>query len=102
MNATTTDPAEITGPGWRSAAACARVDAEIFYPLDLDPTGPAVTAARRVCMGCPVRAVCLLDVMAGEDSARRWGITAGLTPDERTALFLARRDPSARPEAVAA
>ena len=101
MTTTITDPAG-AGPDWRTAAACGRVDAELFYPLDLDPTGPAVTAARRVCGGCPVRARCLVDVMAGEDPARRWGITAGLTPDERSALFLARRDLLDRPGAVAA
>ncbi|MBN9109614.1 MAG: WhiB family transcriptional regulator [Pseudonocardia sp.] len=81
----------MTGPdrdGWRDRAACARpgVDPEAFYPLDLDPGGPAVMAARRVCGACPVRALCLLDVMASEDPARRWGVIAGLTPDERTDL----------------
>lgn len=98
MNATTI-PA---GRGWRRDAECADVDPEIFYPLDLDPLGPAVTAAREVCAGCPVRLDCLLDVMTGEDPARRWGITAGLTPDERADLFAGRRTSSARPGAVAA
>lgn len=91
-----------TSRDWRQDAECADVDPEIFYPLDLDPTGPAVTTARRICAGCPVRSTCLSDVMTGEDPARRWGVTAGLTPDERTALFLLRRESSARPGAVAA
>ncbi|MBW0088983.1 WhiB family transcriptional regulator [Pseudonocardia sp. KRD-184] len=72
---------------WRRLAACTVVGPETFYPLDLTPTGPAVIAARRVCATCPVRRACLADVMAAESPARRWGITAGLTPDERTALF---------------
>jgi hypothetical protein len=62
------------------------MDPESFYPLDLDPDGLAVTAARRVCGVCPVRGVCLADVMASEDPARRWGVIAGLTPDERAEL----------------
>lgn len=97
MNATT----PITGE-WHKLAACAGSDPEIFYPLDLDPTGPAVAAARRVCAGCPVRTACLADVMASEDPARRWGITAGLTADERAALFAAQRAPLAPDGAVAA
>ncbi|AEA27659.1 transcription factor WhiB [Pseudonocardia dioxanivorans CB1190] len=73
---------------WREAAACAwpGVDPEAFYPLDLDPAGLAVTAARRICGACPVRGLCLADVMASEDPARRWGVIAGLTPEERTEL----------------
>lgn len=78
---------DLVGRDWRQLAACAVVDPETFYPLDLDPAGAAVTAARRVCTYCPVRVACLVDVMAAENPARRWGITAGLTPDERTALF---------------
>lgn len=81
---------------WRSAAACTRVAPEVFYPLDLGPSAPAVTAARRVCAGCPVRSACLTDVMRSEDPARRWGVTAGLTPDERAALFAAQRAPIAQ------
>ncbi|QJY46268.1 WhiB family transcriptional regulator [Pseudonocardia broussonetiae] len=83
--------ADLAGWDWRQLAACAAADPETFYPLDLTPTGPAVTAARRICTGCPVRVPCLADVMASESPARRWGITAGLTPDERTALFLGQR-----------
>lgn len=98
MNATTTT----TGRDWRQDAECADVNPETFYPLDLDPHGPAVTAAREICAGCPVRPACLLDVMTGEDPARRWGVTAGLTPDERAAVFAGRRLSSARPGAVAA
>jgi WhiB family redox-sensing transcriptional regulator len=109
MNTTTIPTTGTTdlGRDWRRHAACASgsVDPEIFYPLDLDPTGPSVTAARRVCAGCPVQLACLLDVMAGEDPARRWGITAGLTADERTHLYVTRRAVAAgpaRPGAVAA
>jgi WhiB family transcriptional regulator, redox-sensing transcriptional regulator len=90
------------GRDWRRDAACADVDPEIFYPLDLDPTGPAVTAARHVCADCPVRLDCLLDVLDGEDPALRWGVTAGLTPDERAAVHDGRRISPAWAAAVAA
>ncbi len=78
------------------------VQEKVFYPLDLTPHGRAVTAARKVCESCPVRAACLADVMAGEDPARRWGITAGFTPDERTALYAAQRGAGAGSGSVAA
>ncbi|ODU07300.1 MAG: hypothetical protein ABS81_02050 [Pseudonocardia sp. SCN 72-86] len=78
----------MTGQQWRRAASCARpgVDPELFFPLDLDPTSPAVATARQMCAGCPVRALCFDDVMSAEDPARRWGVFAGFTPDERTTL----------------
>ena len=82
-----TPPTRIRAGGWRDAAACVHVDAEIFYPVDERPDSPAVTAAKQVCAACPVRKICLADVMAWEDPARRWGITAGLTPAERAARF---------------
>ncbi len=79
------------GSGWRTAAACGPVDPEVFYPFDLDPVGPAVRSARRVCAHCPVLPECLSDVMATEDPARRWGVIGGMTPDERTALYARQR-----------
>lgn len=82
----------IAAVGWRDAAACVHADPELFYPVDDHPDSPAVTAAKQVCAGCPVRKICLADVMAWEDPVRRWGITAGLTPTERAARF-ARRQP---------
>lgn len=95
----------IAGDGWRYAAACLDVDPEIFYPVDERPDSPTVAAAKRVCAGCPVRKVCLADVMVGEDPARRWGITGGLTPAERAARYHRQRrqhPPSTRPAGVAA
>ncbi len=81
----------IPAAGWRDAAACVHVDPEIFYPVDERPGSPAVAAAKQVCATCPVRKICLADVMAWEDPARRWGITAGLTPAERAARFARER-----------
>jgi hypothetical protein len=78
-------------PLWHLDAACAGVDPEVFYPLELGPDSVGVAAAKRVCAGCPVRAECLADVMAAEDPARRWGISGGTTPTERNAIFAAQR-----------
>lgn len=93
---------EAGGRDWRLLAACALVDPETFYPVDIADDAPAVARAKRVCAGCPVRVECLVDVMAGEDPARRWGVTAGLTPTERAGLFASRRVTAARCGAVAA
>lgn len=78
-------------PLWHLDAACANVDPETFYPLDVAPGSAGVAAAKQVCAGCPVRAECLADVLAAEDPARRWGISGGTTPAERAALFAAQR-----------
>jgi hypothetical protein len=93
---------EIPTVGWRDAAACVHVDPELFYPVDERPDSPAVLLAKQVCAGCPVRKVCLADVIAWEDPARRWGITAGLTPAERAARYARDRRATARPGEVAA
>ena len=81
----------VNGQDWWALAACRRVDPETFYPLDLDPTGPAVRAARWVCTGCPVLAQCLADALTSEDPARRWGVIGGTTPEERAALYARQR-----------
>jgi WhiB family redox-sensing transcriptional regulator len=80
-------------PLWHLDAACLDTNPEVFYPLDLARDSSGVTAAKQICAGCPVRGECLADVMAAEDPARRWGISGGTTPTERTALF-ARRNPA--------
>ena len=94
--------AEPAGRDWRLRAACALGDPETFYPVDVSNDAPAVARAKRVCAGCPVQVECLADVMAGEDPARRWGVTAGLTPTERAALFASQRATAGRTGAVAA
>ncbi|MBN9101133.1 MAG: WhiB family transcriptional regulator [Pseudonocardia sp.] len=93
---------EPAGRDWRTFALCADVDPEIFYPVDVRADAPAVQRAKRICTSCPVQTSCLLDVMAGEDPARRWGVIGATTPDERHALFLAQRPAVVRSGAVAA
>jgi WhiB family redox-sensing transcriptional regulator len=67
---------------WRRRAACVGVDPELWFPV-----GPLadVSEARAVCVGCPVRAVCL--AWALERGVQ--GVWGGLTEDERRALRLA-------------
>lgn len=78
---------------WRKDAACRGLDPELFYPVDGAARVAAQTAgAKQVCAGCPVRQVCLADVMASEDPGLRWGVCGGLSDLERAALFTARRD----------
>jgi WhiB family redox-sensing transcriptional regulator len=77
---------------WRERAACCGVDPELFFPAGAGPVVAAqVERAKRVCAGCPVRELCLADVMAWEDPALRWGVVGGLSPDERAELLERRR-----------
>lgn len=106
MKATTPDNGSgtvlVDGGPWWALAACRRVDPEIFYPLDLGPTSPAVRAARQVCAGCAVLPECLADALVSEDPARRWGVIGGTTPDERAALYARQHAPAADPIGAAA
>ena len=78
--------------GWRERAACGGADPELFYPVGTGaPARELVAEAKQVCAGCPVRQWCLADAMASEDPALRWGVVGGLTPAERTQLFVQRR-----------
>ena len=83
------------GPGvtdWRADAACVSTDPELFYPVGSGHLArEQVTEAKRVCSGCPVRALCLADAMASEDPALRWGVTGGLSAPERGELFAQHR-----------
>jgi hypothetical protein len=83
--------------GWRESAACRGVDPEVFYPVGTGPRlAEELAAAKAVCAGCPVRAVCLADVMAIEDPGLRWGVVGGLAPAERARVFAEHRDQESR------
>ena len=78
--------------GWREQAACKGTDPEVFYPVGAGPeVAERVVAAKRVCAGCPVRELCLADVMAWEDPSLRWGVVGGASTGERSELFEVRR-----------
>lgn len=69
-------------PAWHLHAACQYTDPDAFFPDEEEGTAAADLAdeARRVCIGCPVRADCYRHAMsAGE----RWGVWAGLSERER-------------------
>jgi WhiB family transcriptional regulator, redox-sensing transcriptional regulator len=56
-------PEAIIGP-WTSRAQCAETDPEVFFP----PKGEPATAARAICLRCPVRDDCLAYALgAGEE-----------------------------------
>jgi len=77
--------------GWRTHAACRRVEhADIFFP---SPGGSAV-AAKAVCASCPVTTDCL--AFALEHYCQ--GIWGGTTDNERSRLG-PRRRPGPRPGA---
>ncbi|MGY4969538.1 WhiB family transcriptional regulator [Streptomyces nigrescens] len=70
---------------WHDHAACtgmtpADSDAT-FHPGSRDM--PAITRAKRICGGCPMRRICL---DAALESDNRYGIRGGLTEDERKPL----------------
>ena len=77
-------------PGvWVRRAACGPDRAEAMYP-DRSVVG-ATAVAKRVCRGCPVRVECREYAMATESQSTRFGVWGGLTPSERSRLFLRRR-----------
>lgn len=73
--------------GWMSRAACLGEDSSLLFPVAA--TGPAVqqiSAAKRVCERCTVRASCLTYAV----ETRQSGIWGGTTLEERFAM----REPS--------
>ena len=78
------DPA--AGESWRLSALCAETDPEAFFP----EKGGSTREAKRVCVGCDVRAECLEFALTNDE---RFGIWGGLSERERRRLRLLRRDP---------
>lgn len=66
-------------PQWQDEALCAQADPESWYP----EKGGSTTAAKRVCMECPVRAQCLNEALERQE---RFGIWGGLSERERRKL----------------
>jgi transcription factor WhiB len=76
-------------PAWRDRAACADSDLELFFPRPGPHAAATVNRAKRICVGCPVRAECLADVMGWEQHSQRHGVIGGLSARERQALHVA-------------
>lgn len=69
---------------WRLSAACRDLDPDLFFPIG--SAGPAVTqatAAKQVCLACPVRQPCLDWALRHYQDHGIWG---GTTELERRAL----------------
>ncbi|MFB7711635.1 WhiB family transcriptional regulator [Streptomyces sp. NPDC056105] len=80
-------PTPASAEDWRTRATCRQVDPETMFP-DNDKAG--IEEARDVCRPCPVRQECLRSVLHWEGNRgkdMRWGIFAGLTPQQRQRAY---------------
>jgi WhiB family transcriptional regulator, redox-sensing transcriptional regulator len=68
---------------WASAL-CTQVDPEVFFP----EKGQSPAAAKAVCAGCPVKALCL----ATFGPLLTHGVVGGLSPEERRVTRRADRE----------
>jgi WhiB family redox-sensing transcriptional regulator len=64
---------------WQESALCAQTDPEAFFP----EKGGSTREAKRICVGCDVRAECLEYALANDE---RFGIWGGLSERERRRL----------------
>ena len=64
---------------WQERALCAQTDPEAFFP----EKGGSTREAKRICVGCEVKAECL-EYALGSDE--RFGIWGGLSERERRRL----------------
>ena len=68
---------------WQERSLCAQTDPEAFFP----EKGGSTREAKKVCVGCEVRAECLEYALANDE---RFGIWGGLSERERRRLRRAR------------
>ena len=68
-----------TALGWQDQALCAQTDPEAFFP----EKGGSTREAKRICVGCEVKAECLEYALASDE---RFGIWGGLSERERRRL----------------
>lgn len=66
-------------PAWQDRALCAQTDPEAFFP----GKGGSTRKAKRLCVGCEVRAECLEYALSRDE---RFGIWGGLSERERRRL----------------
>ena len=74
-------PLGSSDPYWENEAACGSLDPEMFFP----ETGRRAYEARRTCLGCAVRAACLIEAMESSDVGGP-GVRGALTRNERLSL----------------
>ncbi|MBB2890715.1 WhiB family transcriptional regulator [Flexivirga oryzae] len=68
-----------TALSWQERALCAQTDPEAFFP----EKGGSTREAKKVCIGCEVKAECLEYALAHDE---RFGIWGGLSERERRKL----------------
>lgn len=73
------EPAAVTRDQWQDRALCAQTDPEAFFP----EKGGSTREAKKICLGCEVRAECLEYALAHDE---RFGIWGGLSERERRRL----------------
>jgi WhiB family transcriptional regulator, redox-sensing transcriptional regulator len=71
--------APVTPDQWQDRALCAQTDPEAFFP----EKGGSTREAKKICLGCEVRAECLDYALAHDE---RFGIWGGLSERERRRL----------------
>lgn len=94
-------PERERGAGWWEEAACLGLATREYDAWYVDRGGSdGYGDARRICAGCPVATECLADAMAdeaGSGHTGRFGIRAGLTPEERHELARTGSTPAPTP-----
>jgi WhiB family transcriptional regulator, redox-sensing transcriptional regulator len=96
---TATSPVKWDVGRWRTDAACASLDTNLFFPdpeVDEDVL-PRIASAKAVCAECPVRQDCLEFAIRTRQLDGVWG---GHTPEERRSIR--RRRQAAARKATAA
>jgi WhiB family transcriptional regulator, redox-sensing transcriptional regulator len=73
------DQHDETELSWQERSLCAQTDPEAFFP----EKGGSTREAKKVCIGCEVRAECLEYALAHDE---RFGIWGGLSERERRKL----------------
>lgn len=74
-------------PEWMTAALCAQIDPEMFFP----EKGGSTREAKSICARCEVAAECLDYALANEE---RFGIFGGLSERERRRIHKQLREPA--------
>lgn len=77
--------AHVPETAWQIRGSCRGADPNIFYPDD--KTGSEI--AKKICVDCSVRAVCLEYALAGREKFGVWG---GTSERERRRIAKARRE----------
>ena len=76
---TTATPEDETLLSWQDKALCAQTDPEAFFP----EKGGSTREAKRICVSCEVKQVCLEYALMQDE---RFGIWGGLSERERRRL----------------